>query len=81
MTKRIVLSASVALLLVGGALAEAGPNPLDEFRRQFERDIRHVMRYHPPRHRVRQPVMVKATPDEARAEPPALSAPAGPRRS
>ena len=28
------------------AAAEAAPNPLDEFRRQLARDIRHVMRYH-----------------------------------
>ena len=72
MSKRSVLPAFVAFLVVSSSVAvAAASNPLDEFRRHLEHDIRQAMRLHAPKHRVHQPVMVKATPDEAPAEPPA----------
>src|SRR5947207_3354678 len=75
MTGRLVLSASVALLLVGAlTAAEAAPDPFEAWRQMFAQPIRHAMRWHPPKYRVHKPVLVKATPDETPAAPAAPAA-------
>src|SRR5437868_7577915 len=79
MTGRLVLSASVAVLLAGSfASAEAAPNPLEAWRQMFKPPIRHALRWHPPKYRVHKPVLVKAAPDETPAAPPPATAPAAP---
>src|SRR5438067_854914 len=77
MTKRLFVSASIALLLVGGvASARATQNPFDAWRQMFEQPIRHAMRWHPPKYRVHKPMLVKAAPNETPAAVSPAQAPA-----
>src|SRR5437867_2539449 len=77
MTKRLFVSASIALLLVGGvASARATQNPFDAWRQMFEQPIRHAMRWHPPKYRVHKPMLVKAAPNKAPGKLASLMPPA-----
>jgi hypothetical protein len=76
MTRRLLLSALTAVLVVGATAASgAASNPWNAWDNMFRQSMRQSMRWHPPRYHVRKPIPVKAAPDETPAAAPPPPAP------